>query len=77
VVVESPEGTGVLVGCSIPVRPTPDAEDKPHSNKAEKSTAAPTPPASWSRRLRRTHWIMAEGDIWTRRNAIDPPGQRR
>jgi hypothetical protein len=58
VVVESPDGTGVLLVCSIPVRPTPDAEDKPHTNKARKTTAAPRAPASWSRGRPRTHWIM-------------------
>jgi hypothetical protein len=58
VVVESPDGTGVLLVCSIPVRPTPDAEDKPHTNKARKTTAAPRAPAIWSRGRPRTHWIM-------------------
>ncbi|HEX9549101.1 MAG TPA: hypothetical protein VF942_17305 [Acidimicrobiales bacterium] len=79
VVVESPEGAVVLLGGSIPVRPTPDAEDKPQTSKATKTTAAPRAPASWSRGRRRTQWIMDgfcrllySQETFAQENAIGP-----
>jgi hypothetical protein len=39
-------GAVVLLTCSMAVRPTPDADEKPHTTRARNSTVAPTTPAT-------------------------------